>query len=309
MSIELQCNCGKVLKARDEHAGRQARCPSCKQLLFIPAPVPLQEPEPLQLEPGDDDGHRGLCPNCSEPIRTGAIVCMHCGYNTKTGKVTATSLQPAARTRGLSFAFPVKQVVAAAVVLVVLGVGWFCVAAPILAKLNVGSTVGYVTNGDLQEALDEFQALRPKVSGGQRERVDLWISQLELELEKNTGPVLSKGKLVTCEAVRMKLAKRQGSGGAVLFNIELLNHGTEALTVRNDHFYIRGLSDIVLVANHADNSFDEVLIPPGESREGLVAFRKMPDHPVRRQIGRQQQTAYYLMFNDGEHYVKGMLPF
>lgn len=29
MSIEVACQCGKVLKAKDEHAGLKAKCPRC----------------------------------------------------------------------------------------------------------------------------------------------------------------------------------------------------------------------------------------------------------------------------------------
>jgi hypothetical protein len=38
MSIEVTCQCGKVLKAKDEHAGLKAKCPSCGAIVEIPQP-------------------------------------------------------------------------------------------------------------------------------------------------------------------------------------------------------------------------------------------------------------------------------
>jgi len=36
MPIKFQCACGKVLAARDEHAGRRAKCPACGTVVEVP---------------------------------------------------------------------------------------------------------------------------------------------------------------------------------------------------------------------------------------------------------------------------------
>ena len=36
--IHFTCICGKMLQARDEHAGERTRCPRCHQELDIPTP-------------------------------------------------------------------------------------------------------------------------------------------------------------------------------------------------------------------------------------------------------------------------------
>ena len=41
MSISVLCSCGKVLKARDEDAGKRAKCPACGSIIVIEAVVRL----------------------------------------------------------------------------------------------------------------------------------------------------------------------------------------------------------------------------------------------------------------------------
>ena len=303
MPIEFECRCGTVLRAKDEHAGKTAHCPTCRTALVVPPTLQLQEPQALGAQAAR------ACPDCGESLAQHDVVCMNCGLNTRTGRSTAMRAEVVRPARGLWETLHLKKVLAAAVGLVVLGVGWFCVAAPIIAKLNISSARGYVTNGDLTEALAQFQALQPEVSGSDRARVNLWIRQLQLEMETNTGSILSQGKLVSSALLRMKVSAKPVTGSGMLFNVDLVNESDTPLTIINGLFYVRGLSDIVLVASHTDNTFDGVVIEPGDSASGVVAFRKVPDHPVRRRIGRQTQTAYYLVFNDGDRYVKMMLPF
>ena len=37
MSIDVTCTCGKVLHAKEEHAGRRAKCPDCGEVIQIPS--------------------------------------------------------------------------------------------------------------------------------------------------------------------------------------------------------------------------------------------------------------------------------
>src|SRR5262249_2455721 len=85
MPIEFKCKCGKLLSAREEHAGRVTRCPACGNDLTIPgdratpsAPGKADR-EPSADEPGrprpDADGGRaaGERPVSGAPARTSGM--------------------------------------------------------------------------------------------------------------------------------------------------------------------------------------------------------------------------------------------
>jgi RsiW-degrading membrane proteinase PrsW (M82 family) len=66
MAIAFSCKCGRPLKARDELAGKRARCPQCGTIMEIPRPEPtpaaedealysLEEPGPAPTRSGFDD--------------------------------------------------------------------------------------------------------------------------------------------------------------------------------------------------------------------------------------------------------------
>ena len=46
MPISFGCDCGKRLKAKDEHAGRRTKCPGCGAILTVPDPAPSPEVDP-----------------------------------------------------------------------------------------------------------------------------------------------------------------------------------------------------------------------------------------------------------------------
>jgi ribosomal protein L40E len=95
MSIFLNCSgCGKQLKASAVHAGKQAQCPSCGALTVIPddeAEVEAVVAEPVarrarssrrRAEPEEDQA----CPECDASLPGDAVLCIHCGYDFRTGK-------------------------------------------------------------------------------------------------------------------------------------------------------------------------------------------------------------------------------
>lgn len=60
MPIEFACDCGKRLKVSDEHAGKRAKCPACKNPVTVPSaaviPTPPPKPEPAPAPtPADDE--------------------------------------------------------------------------------------------------------------------------------------------------------------------------------------------------------------------------------------------------------------
>jgi hypothetical protein len=52
MSISLDCDCGKAIKASDALAGKRIRCPACGATLAVPAALP---PPPVAREVAGDD--------------------------------------------------------------------------------------------------------------------------------------------------------------------------------------------------------------------------------------------------------------
>lgn len=119
MPISVVCQCGAKLNAKDELAGKAVKCPKCSQPIKIPAagaasgaapskPVAKKEPKPAV-----NDAIGGLldeigavatpqvkpdiaCPKCGAGMQPGAILCVACGFNTKTNKQTASSSDGAA---------------------------------------------------------------------------------------------------------------------------------------------------------------------------------------------------------------------
>jgi uncharacterized Zn finger protein (UPF0148 family) len=61
------------------------------------APPAIEEEDAvmLSLVEGSTQVETVACPNCGSPIAMGAVVCMGCGYNTKTGKTGGTAVAKA----------------------------------------------------------------------------------------------------------------------------------------------------------------------------------------------------------------------
>lgn len=99
MSIIIKCTaCQKRMKAPDRLAGKRVKC-KCGAAIAIPAATAV-EPEEIAdlalLAQGESiDGPN--CPSCAAVLSLGAVVCVRCGYNLKTGKkmVTAADAAPA----------------------------------------------------------------------------------------------------------------------------------------------------------------------------------------------------------------------
>ncbi len=124
MPISVVCQCGAKLNAKDELAGRSVKCPKCSQSIKIPAagaekpaasaaapadkaakPQPTTT-KPKASKPAATDSIGGLldeigvagppvkhditCPKCGAGMTEGALLCIACGFNTKTGKQVAS---------------------------------------------------------------------------------------------------------------------------------------------------------------------------------------------------------------------------
>lgn len=124
-TISVVCDCGKKLKASASAAGKRARCPACGEIHVLPkAPEPELElvevpaaresaaeesdyPSEASPPPEEDDllgamydlAHQEntapvrpagvVCPQCRSAMPNGAVLCVNCGYDTRTGKSVA----------------------------------------------------------------------------------------------------------------------------------------------------------------------------------------------------------------------------
>ncbi len=106
MPIKVSCTCGAAFAAKDELAGRTVACPKCQQPLTIPGATAAQRPAPAQRSAPapaqqavpdapsifDDAGikakqHTGqVCPSCYHPMKSGTILCVHCGFSLQLGR-------------------------------------------------------------------------------------------------------------------------------------------------------------------------------------------------------------------------------
>lgn len=116
--LVVGCSCGAKFKAKEENAGKKAKCPKCGLTLIIgasssgaagsvaaPAVNPMAKPrvvpasdewempaEPLMAASAPVAG----CPSCGAAMSPGAVLCVACGYNTQTGKALKGARAPSA---------------------------------------------------------------------------------------------------------------------------------------------------------------------------------------------------------------------
>src|SRR5262249_42659782 len=94
MSIRFNCpHCKKVLKVKDELAGKQAKCPACQHVLSIPAAErALADVESLAASVLDDAPKAP--PKSATESTTIDFVCMYCDETIKIGLELAGKQAP-----------------------------------------------------------------------------------------------------------------------------------------------------------------------------------------------------------------------
>ena len=81
MPIDIECpNCYRALTFADDQAGAPVKCPNPKCRAEFPLPDPAEADSPYGL------GIEVVCPHCQKEMAPDAVLCLECGYDTRTGK-------------------------------------------------------------------------------------------------------------------------------------------------------------------------------------------------------------------------------
>ena len=85
--IQIHCvNCGTTFDVPDETAGLIAQCPQCQQEVRVPLPAGgASGVGKLQVKRDHVLAGGKKCPACDATMGEGAVICIHCGYDTRTG--------------------------------------------------------------------------------------------------------------------------------------------------------------------------------------------------------------------------------
>ncbi|MFI5379040.1 MAG: hypothetical protein ACHRHE_07080 [Tepidisphaerales bacterium] len=107
--------CGRKFPWKAESAGRQGKC-KCGHVLTVPAKAE-GDPEPIALEEAAAPvaaPEQANCPGCGAAMEPGAVLCLNCGYNTRTGgqmttEVAGGEAAPAATAGRAADAYPGRR--------------------------------------------------------------------------------------------------------------------------------------------------------------------------------------------------------
>lgn len=107
MPVKVSCHCGQSFTAKDELVGQTLLCPKCSAPLTIGAPRQVAAGasrkaglDDLFDEVGIKEVRGPRCPSCGAGMKPNAVICLECGYNTKTGTKVAAALAAGQRGGG-----------------------------------------------------------------------------------------------------------------------------------------------------------------------------------------------------------------
>src|SRR5260221_13221572 len=80
MSLSCTCpSCARTMQVSETEMGTRIKCPQCSATIQVPVSAP---------EGGESEGYAlgPTCPKCKRDLEKGAVLCIACGFNLKTGK-------------------------------------------------------------------------------------------------------------------------------------------------------------------------------------------------------------------------------
>jgi hypothetical protein len=154
-AITVTCpGCVKPMRAPAAARGKKVRCKACGHVFVVPAEPTAKAPAakkqqddgliaesptiPLAHEdPADDDGKpygvttldlTPRCPHCANELEDGAVVCLHCGYNTQSRDFHRTR-KVADVTGGDIFVWLLPGILCVILILILIGFDiWYCLS-------------------------------------------------------------------------------------------------------------------------------------------------------------------------------------
>ena len=172
--INVNCECGSSFRVNDEFAGKRGKCPNCKSLIRIGAPIAEASPPARNVEQKSDLAsvrNSTRCGQCGAPIPSLTYTCPFCGGHIQEA-VAGNSARPE----------PV-----------------------VLASVNQGAVDSVVSGaGKFMELLDPLGKLRREVSqvpDSPNELVTFFSKHIGGVSELHYGPIHRQA----CEAALTKL--------------------------------------------------------------------------------------------------------
>lgn len=84
-------HCRQHLECPVDMAGETLACPACNGEIRIPAPEPSEPTASATAAPAPK-APAAVCRSCKAPLEPGAVLCIQCGTNQKTGQKLRTQL-------------------------------------------------------------------------------------------------------------------------------------------------------------------------------------------------------------------------
>jgi hypothetical protein len=85
--INVVCaNCGREFVVSEDLAGHSTTCPQCERQVAVPFPSTVRDERPrLQVRRGTPIAGGKACPGCGAAMAADAVICVQCGFDTRTG--------------------------------------------------------------------------------------------------------------------------------------------------------------------------------------------------------------------------------
>jgi len=371
MPIRVPCDCGKVLTAPDNLAGKRAKCPGCGKALRVPAeagaeavavpkatapkaapPPPsvtrpaFEKPEPIELEPIE------LEPIAADPVAPAADDIIDMPAELEVAETPPPRLAPSraparaavpARVEAGDEGEPTTRMgsgtlqsapeeedaddpqkgAKSRLLLLFGGMGVAFLLAVVAIIFVVRTALGgpdidgaeeLWLQGDVNGAIKLLDP-NPSPQAKHSPRVDEILKQYKLEVAKNSGRTLEESERVESPDLTLSTGVpwTEGRGTARSIAIKFKNTSQKPITLKMRSFYIRGGLDITIVGHmHKSNNLPEgFVLQPGAEHEGKVVFITFPLHSASQKDGGfgGGSDQYWLIYNDGEVYVKTRLAY
>ncbi len=292
MLIRVQCSCGATFRAPEELEGKTVKCPTCEQ------PVKVEHAEPIVTEQMELGGI--LCPNCNTHVPPDIQFCPHCGYRLREGHPShrgvesPTSVRPTPKGRLWLMVLVLLLLLGAA------GAVWFVVVRPMRAEQALTEAMQPVREGNYREAIRHLEAARGLCYGEYLEQVEFRLAQLGME--EAYGPIGPGDRWPTVRVEATPELRQEVGETLLLLHLRVENTGKEPVVLRDGLFYLRSDAGIALPVPHATDSINGGLAEPGQTAEGIVAFRRLPGADLRADAD-ELMGPWMLVFNDGQQYA------